>query len=800
MKAFSPEMFTEQAQVSLKEDAYNLINQKHEAIESILEVEDHGIVDIMNANRQMYISLLESQKQDLGIVNEGLGMVAVIAAIIAAVVALFKKLASTVSAASTEKSILKVIEKRAEEELTHTPKKNNIPGDRKTPICINPYLNHDIQKGTIPGSKLDFSEFDRLASSTNVDVYKITFPDLSCVRGEIPEIDKLSQALDLFKESYRNAQSGWVDSNSGDKSKDILNQITKLCNEILEGVKKYDVRGSTETVSENAKEYLSKNRDWIISVDSKKGWKFDTTKYSANRTCGELATKSQELNNLVTGDEKSNKIDAEYYSAMKNTVEVFRKACTAITNTIITAYRNFWLMVAMDCAQMNDAVNKIAKLGSANEATIFENASYQNSLEAQEYMFGRDCIDESYYDEYCQNIDDTSTRFSIYMHENQMRAINEEALVFAETDISDYEKFNRLQSINEDLKNKIKRGFYNTVAALKEIFRKFMEKLTANFGTTKAYLDRYKNIILNTPFIDYQITMQNMETAIGRIEKATVPQLDYNSLAKDAIDFPTFFKQVTDKLPENGDTKIKMNRANVQTVGDANEYFKSYFCMQDHEEKLNGKWFQQHIKEFYEFLYDIRKIDRGIRDALKQIDDTVTRVTKTAGTAQQESYVYSNLYQKWFTLNENGVLVEADVKAPENPAPAGQPQGQQPAQQPTGAAKVQNIADNKDANNSNAANDKKSDVDDRLKIYTDVCSSLLKAKMSAVEFARNELMTVIRKHVQDHINAKPQAKQQEEQTKQEETPQEEPKQEAPKKTSAAQRVKNAAGRVFRRNK
>ena len=143
------------------------------------------------------------------------------------------------------------------------------------------------------------------------------------------------------------------------------------------------------------------------------------------------------------------------------------------------------------------------------------------------------------------------------------------------------------------------------------------------------------------------------------------------------------------------------------------------------------------------------------------------------------------------------------MKSPETPAPAGQPQGQQPTQQqPTGANKVQNIADNKDADNSNAANDKKSDVDDRLKIYTDVCSSLLKSKMSAVEFARNELMTVIRKHVQDHINAKPQAQQQpqqEEPQKQEEN-NEEPKQEAPKKTSTAQRIKNAAGRVFRRNK
>ena len=63
MKAFSPEMFTEQAQTSLKEDAYNLINQKDEAIKSLLEAEDYSIIMEMDARREMYISLLESQQQ-----------------------------------------------------------------------------------------------------------------------------------------------------------------------------------------------------------------------------------------------------------------------------------------------------------------------------------------------------------------------------------------------------------------------------------------------------------------------------------------------------------------------------------------------------------------------------------------------------------------------------------------------------------------------------------------------------------------------------------------------------------------
>ena len=839
MKAFSPEMFTEQAQTSLKEDAYNLINQKPAIIRSLLEAEDDSIIMEMDARRDMYISLLESQQQGLGIIDEaGLGagfiaaIIAACVAIVGALIALitgskggggssggsssssssavsdiknsFKQMAASerktndqIKNSDTYKGLERVISSTKEDpefkktmsdvdKILHKGQGTNDYGHLKDDYTnvsstysyndrmikaekrphSNPFwIKNDMLKVGSNGG-IEVYNLRKIAREKTTTIIKYNFPSRNVAEGRL----ETTKDIAAISKDLVSAFHDLFEFNSETDAKPVdeaIDAIKNKINDISGNIESINT-GSTEETTVHAADYLSDAVDYLTHNEN------GDIMFNRLNPSNEIQELSQSLKQVqrAVNDINIKTTDETRFRAAKQLALDYRSLVLKLCSKVATACTNYQSYSLKDLQQKDTLVMMLSQVGTVDEATIFENASYQNSPEAQEYMFGRDCIDESYYDDYCQYIDDTSARFSIYMHENQMRAINEEALVFAETGMSDYEKFNRLQSINEDLKNKIKRGFYNTVAALKEIFRKFMEKLTANFGTTKAYLDRYKNIILNTPFINYQITMQDMIKAIDRIEKATVPQLDYNSLARDAIDFPAFFKQVTDKLPENGDTKIKMNKNNVQTIGDANEYFKSYFCMQDHEENFNGKWFQQHIKEFYEFLYDIGKIDRSIRDSLKQIDDTVTRVSKTAGTTQQETYVYSNLYQKWFTLDENGVLVEADVKSPETPAPAGQPQGQQPTQQqPTGANKVQNITDNKDADNSNAANDKKSDVDDRLKIYTDVCSSLLKSKMSAVEFARNELMTVIRKHVQDHINAKPQAQQQpqqEEPQKQEE--------------------------------
>lgn len=850
MKAFSPDIFTENAQASLKEEAYKVINQNPETIRSLLEAEDDSILMEMDARREMYLSLLESQQQDLGIIDEaGLGgkvialIIAGIVAVITAVIALIsgkggsssgggsipspaevakksqdlvkglakaeKSTNDKIKASDTYKNLDSILNgKDADKILSDVDKFRRRGTEDHDNLGSDYYKYDDIDRFSIdqrvyrkvhsmgnynPYWGRDDSSFNnvtnatlkKLAENTNVEVVKYTLPNKNVATGELDTIDDLITLCKDLKAAYHDLFEFNPDTDTESVNEAISNFKRNMEN-VSGNIAAINFTGSEETVTMNAAKYLQEEREWLNVVGQQK---IEVNNLTASKKLYDLRSEMMSVRSEANdiNPEKTNK---EMFAEAQSMAAKLKGLVVDLMKKISSAYNTYWTMALEDLDQMYNVSINLGKIGNKSESAIFESEYYQNSPELQEFMFGRDTtIDESVvFAEFYQAIDDTNTRMSIYRHRTEMKAMNEEALIFAETNISDYEKFQRLQAVNEALGNKIKKAYYNTVAALKEIFRKFMEKLTANFTPTKTYLDRYKKIILGTPFNNYELKIQDMPTAIERIERATVPQLNYNALAQQAPDFGTFFREVKKDLPENGDPKIK--QSDVQTVGDANEWFKSYFCMQDHELNTNGKWFQQNVKNFYDFLYDINKINKSIRDSLKSIDDTVTSITKTAGSTQQEA-VYSILYQKWFTLNENGVLVEVEVKAPENPAAPQGGQQQQTGEQ-TPANKVQNIKQNDDADNSNAKNDARGDVEARLKIYTDVCSSLLKAKMSAVEFVRNELMTVIRKHVQDHINANPQQQQDQQQNQDDQQQQSQQTQQQPaKRPNVIQRAGNA---------
>lgn len=755
MKAFSPDIFTEQTQAALKEDAHNLTIKGKNYASSILEFDEAFLSMEKDMTRTKYIGLLESQKQGLEIIDESFFGTAIMAALIGVVIGFIGSMLKLLT--GKEKTVtFKIPYFDKEKDTRGQNERFNVKdfvidmygGAYKLP-CANPYINKSI--------KLT-SEFDSAAANKTVNITEYIYPNRDVVYGNFDSLEDVIEIGRQVEEIFTSI----IKRNQFDGMSEKIDALDEKIDTIRKNIEHLNHSGSTNEVSMNAKQYLNKSFEWCDGyVPSAELWKFNDDSPNPNLT--KLNEFLSRLHITISKFDPNTKGYNEYQGKVWNKAVGFEKRyCNLVlsmSRKMVAAYNAYWHMVSKEITQMNRVSASIAATGGVKESAIFENEYYQNSPELQEYMFGEDTVLEDcseIYTEFCQMIDDTNSRMNIYRHQTEMKAMNEEALIFSETGISDYEKFQRLQAVNEALGNKIKKAYYNTVAALKEIFRKFMEKLTANFTPTKTYLDRYKKIILGTPFNNYELKIQDMPTAIERIERATVPQLNYNALAQQAPDFGTFFGEVKKDLPENGDSKIK--QSDVQTVGDANEWFKSYFCMQDHELNTNGKWFQQNVKNFYDFLYDINKINKSIRDSLKSIDDTVTSITKTAGSTQQEA-VYSILYQKWFTLNENGVLVEVEVKAPENPAAPQGGQQQQTGEQ-TPANKVQNIKQNDDADNSNAKNDARGDVEARLKIYTDVCSSLLKAKMSAVEFVRNELMTVIRKHVQDHINAKPQQQQQ----------------------------------------
>ena len=406
-------------------------------------------------------------------------------------------------------------------------------------------------------------------------------------------------------------------------------------------------------------------------------------------------------------------------------------------------------------------------------------------------------------------MDNTLSRYQIRRTEYEMQAINEEVLIFT-SESTDEDKFQRLLAVNESLKNKVKRVFYNTIAKLKEIFAKFMEKLRGNFTTTKHYLDKYKETILKKPFKnDTKYGTQDLVTGIARIEKASVPQLDLGAVDSDLLDDQKVFFERKVKPADGG---AEYNNAK----GDQAAFWKSYFCMNGHDKEYTGPQFQNEaLAKCWDFLYDISKTERVIKKSIKDIDDTITRVMKQAGAdydkpsaeeaqqgggeAQQdstkESVVYSHLYQKYLML-ENDVLTE--VKFTSTATADNSNNDGDNGQSSSYSQRVGTIdkKEGEDAPDNVAAGKKGSRpvIDTRCNNYAVVCSTMLKAKMSACEFIRSEAMAIIRNHVKSYIGQTAVQPENGEDTKKEEAPkQEEPNQE-PEKES----IRAKAKRVFSR--
>ena len=354
---------------------------------------------------------------------------------------------------------------------------------------------------------------------------------------------------------------------------------------------------------------------------------------------------------------------------------------------------------------------------------------------------------------YIREMDDTIARFNIRRHEYEFEAIGRESMIFA-SEATDTEKFEKLQAMNEAIGAKVKKIFYNTIAKIKEIFAKFMEKLRGNFTSTKNYLDKYKNIILQKPFSNDEYGTKNLKDGIKNIENQQVKRLDLASM-----------NDKLDSVDGAFDICFTVNRGNadISTIENQAKFWKSAFGMEGPENRITGKQFQQDIRIYWDFLYDIRKIEQTIKKSIKDIEDTCNNVMKQAGadvekpeaTPQNASTVYSYLYQKDFIL-ENGVLHELDkYGSQDNTQPAST--GNNPAAgdnaQASYSSRMKNV-DNSGNDPDNVGTAKKSGrpiMDTRCQNYTNVATTMLKAKMSACEFIRSECMGIIRNEVQKYI-------------------------------------------------
>lgn len=360
------------------------------------------------------------------------------------------------------------------------------------------------------------------------------------------------------------------------------------------------------------------------------------------------------------------------------------------------------------------------------------------------------------------------------------RGIVKEAMIKANPEADEvYE----MQALNEAILNSAKNAFNNAIAKIKEIFRKFMEKLRANFTSTRNYLDKYKNIILNNRLPDPSYTCKNLIVGMQRVEEYTIPAFNYNEIKGKLGTYGEFFTEI--RPTNSAEFRASVDPASENSLASIATYFKEYFGMTKEDYTITAETFQSNMRDIYDFMYDIRQIERKINNDIKRVEGMRTNAMRQAGIpttntpTQAEDSVNANggtasttsgttsysTTQTTGTANTgnrgtattaesyysyiNNLSVFMEVK-PNNPNRVNNASTSTSRNTGSGVANKMNNVQTTGTVNTRGEEQygvqgtPLDELNTNLRTYVDVTTTVLKAKLTAVEFLRSEFMQLFR--------------------------------------------------------
>ena len=368
--------------------------------------------------------------------------------------------------------------------------------------------------------------------------------------------------------------------------------------------------------------------------------------------------------------------------------------------------------------------------------------------------------------------------------------LNEESNLYIDPNTGEYLAFNEALDFN-NVKQFIQQKWNMLLQFLEQLFKRFQEAITNILYSNKGYLDKYRTIILNTPWSNTQ-TFQyegNYKVAITRCMNTPVPEFNYETYA-DSLRANGYGPAIQRFMAGKG---FKYDESNNNLPNQ----FKSYFLALEYE-TTRGTFSQLNPREIFDFCYNINQITSIInkdRDTMKRGSNallmaankeirlhsvkpnTNTEVktntnqvsnvsgtnntgmnTTTGGTNTSTNVNASNVYiddtGKWVTLNE------ADMKTDiirSNPADNVSKSTTNPNTNLKISTDGQEMKSGSDQLKSPSLS---SDMNNIMNKWTMLCKSLISAKLTALQKIGKDYMAIIRAHVKNTIQQQYNAKQQ----------------------------------------
>ena len=458
------------------------------------------------------------------------------------------------------------------------------------------------------------------------------------------------------------------------------------------------------------------------------------------------------------------KVNADKFEDPNDVREIVKNICDAIST---------YAIIVLKASQIAEDINN--KVRTEDIKHIMEFASSHGMLSESMSMFGDEIDSKSVFDD-LEPGDFNPTEFMNLelVSEHAMKMDSMETYKWAMSMEAKYlaeQNYQGLVDLNEAVGQKIKAGLQKALEALKKIAAKFVEAILFNFGTEKAWLTKYKNIILNNTLkSDTQITVYcNLKNAVDSIEEIVAPTANYNELTNDTSAFESeeaFFskkfpkiKSIIDKaghIPQDASIADRVKYAFGAKYPNSDGDPGSFADFND------DKW--PSVAKMYQWLLNTEKLAKDTQAQIKNIERTVNNYTKSADklgapeNQQQNNTTQNNAQQQntaqpqakqesYYSYIYNKYLTEMDIKsAPATDGAAGQENTNNP--NPKEAYKTTQGDTDEQVKNSKDAG---SVITGRMNIYMNVCKQVLTAKMTAINYAHKEMLDLMRAIVKGRL-------------------------------------------------
>lgn len=320
--------------------------------------------------------------------------------------------------------------------------------------------------------------------------------------------------------------------------------------------------------------------------------------------------------------------------------------------------------------------------------------------------------------------------------------------------------------INESFTDKLKEGIKKILIAISKIWNKFLEAMNNLLKTDKAYLEKYKDIILKKKMLDATYTMYDYPHALKNIlNKAAVPVFNFEQMQDKLVDdnkFITYLSQ-TNNLSINVNSKESFE-----------DQLKTIF--RGSPKEIAKKSAELNMTDMYNFCYnydtiksnlakDVTNIKNGALAGMDLINKMVrNNEVQTTQQPKQEGFYISNNKKRYYSHISESYIHEMEKvtrdldgastnsnNATSNSSAADGDRFVNANQNKTG----EEPKNNDEAIKQGTATDKQAKENtDKIMRYLRICGQFLAAKQTVLEEIYKNYMTIIKLHVRDNVGNK----------------------------------------------